>query len=403
MKLTAAKIRSLALPAGRTEAIFWDDDIGGFGVRLREGGSRNFVFQYKLGDKQRRMALGSVAAVDFGEMRKTAEKLYARVKLGHDPQGEKTHARVKAAETFEAVAALYLARQRVALRPRSYPDVERHLLVHAKPLHQLQLARIARRDVAMVTAAVTNNAGKVTGNRVRTSLSAFFNWCLGEGLAENNPVVGTNRNEERPRDRVLTAEELRAIWNAFANDHYGSIVKLLALTGARANEIAALRWSEIRDGMIQLPGERTKNHRPHTIPLSQAARSIIDAQPRRTNGDGKLRDFVFGLAAGPFSGWSNCKERLDQRIEETAGKIPDWRIHDLRRAAATGMAESCGIQPHIIEAVLNHVSGHKGGVAGIYNLASYEVEKRTALNRWAEHLLAVVAGRGSNIATLKRA
>jgi integrase len=402
MKLTAAKIRSLAIPAGQPEAIFWDDDVSGFGVRLRESGSRGFVFQYKLGDKQRRMTLGSVTAVDVGKARDTAKDLYARVRLGQDPAGERAHAKAKAAETFECVAALYLARQRVDLRPRSYVDVERHLLVHAKPLHRLQLTKIARRDVALVTAAVTSNAGGVTGNRVRTSLSAFYNWCIGEGMAENNPVTGTNRNEERPRNRVLTLGELQAIWNALGDDHYGSIVKLLALTAARANEIAALRFSEIRDDAIVLPGERTKNHRPHTIPLAQAARAIIDAQPRRTNGDGKLRDLIFGLATGPFSGWSNCKESLDRRIEAAAGKIPDWRVHDLRRAAATGMAE-IGIQPHVIEAVLNHVSGHKAGVAGIYNLASYETEKRTALNRWSEHLLAVVEGRGSNVTTLKRA
>jgi integrase len=401
MKLTAVKVRSLALPTGKPEAIFWDDDVSGFGVRLREGGSRNFVFQYKLGDKQRRMALGSVAALDFSKARDTAKDLYARVRLGQDPAGEKAHAKVKAAETFEAVAALYLARQRAELRPHSYVEVERHLLVHAKPLHRLQLVKIARRDIAMVTAAVTNNSGAVTGNRARASMSAFFNWCLGEGLAENNPVLGSNRNEERPRERLLSPTELKLVWTHVEGmGDYTAIVRLLALTGARANEIAALRRPEICDDAIVLPGERTKNHRPHLIPLSQAARAIIDAQPRRTNGDGKLRDLVFGLGSGPFSGWSTCKERLDQRIEEAAGKIPDWRIHDLRRAAATGMAE-IGVQPHIVEAVLNHVSGHKAGVAGVYNLATYEVEKRGALNRWAEHLLAIVENRESNVTSLQ--
>ena len=402
MKLTVGRISGLRLPPGKTDHIEWDDDVAGFGVRLRESGSRSFVFQYKIGTQQRRIALGAVSAIDIGKARETAKDLYARVRLGQDPASDKADAKVKAAETFAAIAARFLEHQRTRLRPRSYPDVERHLLAHAKALHGLQLAKVERRNIATVIAAVAENSGAVTGNRVRTTLSTFFSWAMMHGLVESNPVIGTMRNRERSRERVLQPAELRTIWNRLEDDHFGAIIKLLALTGQRANEIAALRWSEIHDNAIVLPADRTKNHRAHVVPLSKPALAIIEAQPRRSNADGKPRDLIFGLADGPFSGWSNSKEKLDERITKAIGKpVPHWTPHDLRRTAATQMAE-IGIQPHVIEAVLNHISGHRAGVAGIYNRAAYEREKAVALDLWAERLAAIVEGRDSNVVTLQR-
>jgi integrase len=224
---------------------------------------------------------------------------------------------------------------------------------------------------------------------------------MGEGLIESNPVVGTTRLEEKSRERVLGLDELRQIWSALPDSDYGRILKLLLLTGARAGEIAGLRRDELRDGAILLPGTRTKNHREHLIPLSGPA-SATTAAALKQRGD--KRNLVFGQGVGPFSGWSNCKEVLDRRIAEAAGKpLTPWRIHDLRRSFATHAA-AIGIQPHIVEVLLGHVStGPRSGVAGIYNRHAYEAEQRTALERWAEYLMAVVEGRHSNIATLRRA
>jgi integrase len=390
MKLTAGRISGLRLPPGKTDHIAWDDDVPGFGLRLREGGARSFVFQYKVGERHRRMNLGAVSAVTLTEARKTASNLYHRVKLGEDPASDKADAKIKAAETFAAVTARFLEYKRSRLRPRSYPDVERHLLIHAKALHGLQLAKIERRDIATVIVAVADNSGAVTGNRVRTTLSTFFSWAMMHGLVDANPVIGTARNREQSRDRVLDPDELRIIWNNLPDDHFGAIMRLLALTGQRANEIAALRWSEIRENVIVLPSERTKNHRAHIVPLSAPARAIIEAQPRRTNAAGRPRDLIFGHSEGPFSGWSNAKEKVDAKITKASGKpLAHWTPHDLRRTAATQMAE-LGVQPHVIEGVLNHVSGHRAGVAGIYNRASYEREKAAALDLWADHLMAII-------------
>jgi integrase len=417
MKLTASAVRTAHLPAGKSEVIFFDDDIPGFGLRLRAQGSRTFVFQYKLGAKQRRLALGAASALTIADARKTAGTLYARVRLGQDPAADKAEAHRQASETFKSCLDQYLDALRKRYRPRSFKEIERHLVKHAKALHHMPLANISRRDVAAVIVALTNAAGGPTANRVRSSISAFFTWAMQRGIAENNPVTGTEKNEEKSRDRVLTPSELRLIWNALEDDQHGSVIKLLALTGQRASEIGGLRWSEIHDGQIILPAERTKNARPHVLPLCEAAASIIAQQPKGTD------DVIFGKGERGFSNWSNCKIRLDQRIANANGgkSIPHWTPHDLRRTFSTyaggGLdehqlkklpvhereaASGLDVEPHVIEAVLNHVSGHKAGVAGVYNRSTYAAQKKAALDLWADRLMAIVEDRPSNVTPLRR-
>ncbi len=194
----------------------------------------------------------------------------------------------------------------------------------------------------------------------------------------SNPVVGTNKStDEVSRDRVLSDKELAAIWNACSEDDYGRILRLLALTGQRREEVAAIAHSEINGTLWTLSAARTKNGREHEVPLSDQALNIIESVPRRDD-----RDLLFGAGAGPFSGFSKAKAAMDTRLGK---KVAPWRLHDLRRTAATGMAR-LGVQPHVIEAVLNHISGHKAGVAGVYNRATYRTEKEAALKLWAEHV-----------------
>ena len=162
---------------------------------------------------------------------------------------------------------------------------------------------------------------------------------------------------------------------------------------ARRDEIAHLQWGEVTADNITLPGSRTKNKRSHIIPLSEPAKDIITSiKPSK-------RIHVFGRDDSGFHGWSKCRYRLDEKLGDA---VADWVLHDLRRTAATRMAE-LGVQPHIIEAVINHVSGHKGGVAGIYNRAAYDKEKREALTLWAEHVMALVEGRKAVVGPMRRA
>ena len=395
MRFSHRNTEGLKLPAKKTEHIWWDDKIAGFGLRVRAGGSRNWVYQYRLGGKQRRVSFGSASTVTAEQARKKAATLHARVKLGQDPAGEKIEARARATETFGDILRPYLVRKKAELKPRTYVETERHLLVNAKRLHGLQIAGIDRRTVAGLLTETDAKNGPHSANHLRAALSAFFSWAMREGLAEANPVIGTNRAiTNGARDRVLTNTELRSIWNALEGDDYSNVVRLLALTGQRRDEIGGLRWNEIDldKAVIVLPGERTKNHKPHDVPLSPPALAILKDYHARRDG----REYVFGRGAAGYQGWSKSKEALDRRGDA----IPDWRLHDLRRTLSTRMHDELGIAPHIVEAVLNHISGHRAGVAGTYNRALYSKEKAIALARWAEHLGAIVGGSKSKVVTM---
>ena len=202
----------------------------------------------------------------------------------------------------------------------------------------------------------------------------------------DDDLAGFGYRLRRSGDRVLDDSELSAIWIVCKDDDYGRIVRLLALTGARRAEIAGMRWSELDldKGLWLLPKERAKNKRALLLPLPPMAIEIIAAVPHMVG-----RDQLFGQrAASGFTHWSEAKQELDAKL---AGKVRPWRLHDLRRTCATRMAD-IGVQPHIIEAVLNHYGGHRAGVAGVYNRSPYEREMKAALTLWAEHVRVLVEG-----------
>lgn len=387
MVLTLSKIAGLKLPEGKTDYIWFDQSCPGFGYRLRESGSSSWVFQYKLGRRTRRITLATATAIPLGRARQLAGELHAKVRLGGDPAGEKRQAVARAAHTLGNLAEDYLAQQQTQLRPGSLREVARHLRVHAAPLHSLSVDLIDQRAIAERLAAIEKNSGAVTSNRVASSLSAMFAWGMREGRVASNPAASVHKRQERPRDRVLSDGELGLIWRALGDDQYGVIVKLLMLSGQRLTEIASLRWDEVDfdRGVISLPAARTKNARPHDIPLTPTMRALLQAQPKREGP-------VFGRGAHGFGALGHGKKALDLRISALNGgkAIPPWTHHDLRRTAATGMS-GIGVQPHVVEAVLNYVSGHKGGVAGIYNRSTYAAEKAEALARWDNHIAALAA------------
>lgn len=389
MRFTRSSVASLALAEGKSEAIAFDDAMPGFGLRLRAGGKRTWIAQYRVGTKQRRITIGSTDKVDLDEARRRAKTALGKVALGADPQSEKVEARAKASVTVGVVAERYLTEYAARrLKPRSLLEVERHLRQHWQPLGERPVASVKRADVAARLGQIAKANGPFAANRARAALSAMFSWCIGEGLAELNPVVGTHRaTEEVSRDRVLTDAELGAIWREVGQGDYATIVRLLMLTGCRRDEVGSMSWSEHEPGLWTIPRERSKNGLLHEVPLSSAAEKLIEALHHREG-----RDLVFGSRDGPFSGWSKAKAELDARMLAAAkeklsseSKLVPWRLHDIRRTVATRMAE-LGVLPHVVEAVLNHISGHKAGVAGVYNRATYATEKRAALNLWAAHI-----------------
>lgn len=382
--------------AGHNEA------VKGFGVR-RQQGDPVYVIKFRIFGRQRFVTIGRHGSPWTPEKaRREARRLLGLVASGKDPQSEKAEARAKAADTFGKVAEAYLKYARRKQKPRSYSETERHLLTGWKPLHSASIFDLSRRHIAGRLAQIETERGPTSAARARAAASAMFNWAIREGFEISaNPVIGTNRpTEPKSRDRVLTDAELIEIWSACPTDDYGHIVKLLMLTGQRRDEVGGMHRSEIsiNSKLWTIPGPRTKNHREHIVPLSDMAMALIATSPPHTD-----RAFIFG--EGPrrngdrhrgFSGWSKAKAALDQRIFKTRrlsdpeAKPVSWRLHDLRRTCATVMADRLGVPPYIIEAVLNHVSGHKAGVAGVYNRAHYDAEVRIALAKWAQHLSRIV-------------
>ena len=309
--------------------------------------------------------------------RKEAQRLLGIVASGVDP-----FAQSLSSETFGAEIERYLVRKRSSLKPRSFIEDQRYLRKHALPLHRLRLTDIDRRAIAVLLGQIETASGPIARNRLRSSLSAFFAWAIQEGLTETNPVTGTGKADEgNSRDRVLTQDELRKLWRNLGEDKFSDIVRLLLLTGQRRGEISSLAWPEVdlARGMIILPPARTKNKRQHELPLSTQALAIIGRQPRRNSSE-----FLFSDKQG-YKDWDTAKTKLDERIG-----IAPWRLHDLRRTCASQLGE-LGVLPHYIEAILNHYSGHRMGVAGIYQRAKYSDAVREGLQRWADHLAQITA------------
>ena len=399
MKLTAKTTPSVKLPTGKTDHIEWDDQLAGFGLRLRANGDRvgrSYVAQYRAGGHTRRIRIGAFEKLSAEEARKAAKKVLAQVEIGGDPQTERRNRRLAESHALKAIVDMFLAAKKPIVRASTYRGLEGYLAgPHFKPLHTTPINEITRRDVAQrITKIITEN-GSPSARRARAALSALYAWAMGHGLTETNPVVGTLAPADaKPRERVLSDAEIVALWRACGDDQFGTIVKLLLLTGCRRMEICGLRWSELdmEIGILRLPRERTKNGRAHILPLPPMALDIIAAVPRIA-----MRDHLFGERSDlGFTQWGD-KRDLDKRL---VGKVAAWTLHDLRRTCATGMA-NIGVQPHIIEAVLNHVSGHKVGVAGIYNRSSYEREVKAALAMWAEHVRALTEGGEKKIVPLR--
>jgi integrase len=351
----------------KLEGWLWDTTVMGFGAR-KQTNLVHYYVRYRLNGSQILRSIGRHGPLTPDTARARAKQLLGTVAGGTDP-----FARTLSGEGFATAVDRYLERKSSL---KSLAETERYLRNHASPLHRLRLDQIDRRKIAALLGDVETSRGPVSRNRLRSNLSAFFSWCVTEGLLETNPVAGTaTADEGGSRERVLTPEELRALWRALGDDEFSNVVRLLLLTGQRRNEIGKLRWSEVdlARKQIILPAERCKNGREHTVPLSAQALAIIEGQPRRNT-----TDFLF--AKRGFTNWDGAKQELDQRLG-----IADWRLHDLRRTASTMLGE-LGILPHVVEQALNHVSGAKAGVAGTYNRSKMIDAVRDALQRWADAL-----------------
>ena len=268
---------------------------------------------------------------------------------------------------------------------RGWRESER-LLRKFQGLFAKPLTQVARSDVVRLLDEIVASGTPYRANRVLSALKKLMNWGLDRGMVEVNPIAGLKPpHRERSRELVLSDEDLASLVAGAETEGYpfGEAVKLLILTGQRRSEVAEMRWSEIdlEPAVWTIPASRAKNGQVHEVPLSIPAVSLLRSLPRFL-----ASDWAFTTTGrGPISGFGRLKCRL-----HAATETADWRIHDLRRTVASGMAR-IGVEPHVIEKVLNHKSGIISGVAAIYNRYAYEKEKRIALNKWAEHITEISA------------
>jgi integrase len=376
VRFTEANVRAYQHPDHKPDYTLWDENLPGFGFRVQAGGSKVYYAKYRMGTKQRWLKIGAVQKTPLESAKKQAKSFFESVQNNIDPANTKAKAATAAAQTFSSAIPGYLGQLEIDRRSAAHIGrCKAHLEKSFRALQTMALASIDRATVSRELNLISKR-GPVAANRARAILSAFFNWSIANGLCETNPVDKTTKNQEYDRERVLVARELRAVWLGLEDDDYGKITKLLTLTLQRRTEISRLERTEVNwaEKQIELPGSRTKNRRPHIVPLSPAALAILES----VDGEGK---FFFSKR----NNWQIDKDRLDKKCG-----VSDWVLHDLRRTGSTGMGD-IGIQPHVVEAVLNHVGGSKAGVAGTYNKAMYLKEKREALNKYADYVMATVS------------
>jgi integrase len=383
----ARDVAALVPDPAKADEVVWAKGMAGFGVRLR-GGRKSWIIQYRIHGRQRRESLGDVHKVELDAARRIAKQRFAKIELGQDPAAERARAKAAAAATKVTVGFLadgFLAARQKFVRPSTFTAASLYLTRHWKPLRDRPAAAITRADVAACMQGIVRQHGPIAAARARTYLLAAFKWGMGEGLVENNPVIATNNpgRGARARSRVLSDQELIAVWKACAGDsNFDRIIRLLILLGTRRQEIGSLTWSELDldAGTLTLPAHRSKNHHALELPLSEAAVAILRSVPRRDS------DYVFGDGKAGFTSWSPHVTALKQRL---GAPVPPFVLHDLRRSFRTGLGR-LGVRPDISELLLNHV---KTGVSATYDRYSYHGEKRAALALWAEHIVALAEGR----------
>jgi integrase len=384
-----------ALTAGSKELFLWDDDLKGFGIRITPSGYRSYVLQYRMGGREspsKRYTIGRHGSPWTPDLaRKEAERLLYLVHVGKDPVEVDRDRRREAVDlAFDAYVEkfieLYL--QRRWKQWRLGAGVLRREAVPA--LKSKPLPRIKRSDCAPIFDRL--HAKPAVARITFATLRKLFRWAVSRGDLDRSPLEGADAPPAVPsRDRVLSDAELSSLWRGIETlqEPFNAFYKLLILTGQRREEVAGMQWAELNwpDRIWTLPGTRTKNGKPQLVPLSDSAVEILDrvaaANHRPSSG------LVFSTTGKtPVSGFAKPKRRLDEFMAREMVNIAPWRVHDIRRTVATGL-QRLGVRFEVTEAVLNHVSGARGGIAGVYQRYDWAAEKRSALESWAQHVIQV--------------
>lgn len=410
MRFTMNRIYDLTCPAGKKDALYFDDELPGFGVRVSSGGGKTYLCQYRTSAGVRRMAIGKCSVVSLDAARKAARAILGKAASGHDPVSDRRAkekvARQKKVEdefTLDALITAWASDRHESRRASYLKIATAALRTHLQGLLLTPAAQVTVDDaiaaLGHVKALKMNKENKgVAANRLLSYARACFGWGVRrqdgqfKALAVN-PFGDIERPvREKSRDRVLSDTELGAIWRAADRVDWpaGQFARLLMLTLARRDEVASMRWSELSaDGTTwTLPADRAKNGKAHVVHLSEPARAILTNLPRFG-----ASDFVFTTTgSSPISGFSGFKKTIDRAIAADLGMgIADWRFHDFRRAGVTWLADA-GFPPHVADRLLNHTAGAISGVAKVYQRGEFLKERKAALDAWASHVMSAAVG-----------
>lgn len=425
MKLTERKIERLAIEANKRDRLVFDDEQRGLAVRITASGGKSYLCQYRLHGHNWRVPLGACAAISLAKAREAAAIVMGDVAKGENPADKR-----KKAAIAERVQRL---RHKLTLRVLIADWASEHLSERRKSyaaeavraLHKTFADHLDQPAEALGRAAVVGaldaikrrwktKGGKRKGSAMAGRTAAYgraaFAWAIKRGTLRENPFAALPVAKSiEARDRVLNDGELAEIWRdaGEAAEPYGAIVRMLILTGQRRSEVAGMIWAELSEDLATwtIPGARTKNGAPHIVPLSEPTRELL----RQALPEGKARRAMQDLSAkgalvfpgerqaAVYAGWSKSKTELDAAIMRARGgkeasPMQPWRLHDLRRTLATGL-QRLGVRLEVTEAVLNHVSGSRAGIVGVYQRHDWAAEKRAALDAWAAHVMALAEGR----------
>jgi integrase len=352
------------------------------GLILRVGARRRtWQYRARTGESYRRIPLGHFPNVELADAREAARNLIERLEKGAPPSPPPPHPRSASASTLGGLIDRYeRMRQKERTRIKTLPEAMGTLRRCLGPWLDLPAATFTKADLRAARDAVAERGALMQANRLLAYTGPVLRWAAEEDLIPVNFVPGIRRSPEKKRKRKLTHKEIVAIWRACDQlngnstaRNFGRLVKFLLVTGQRRDEGASLRYCDIADGVWQQ--RENKADRPHTLGLPELAVGLA--------GNGEPDELVFpGRSGGTkIGGFSKLKSALDK-----ASGVSGWRLHDLRRTAASGMQEA-GVPNHVVQLVLNHAIP---GVGAAYLHAQLEKEKAEALEAWATALTRIV-------------
>jgi len=421
LTLTAPAVERLKAPASG-QVDYFDAALPGFGLRIGSSGVRSFFLTKRVNGKLTRVTIGRAKihpdgpGLTLAAARAEADRLAQRMAGGVNPKAARAEdlARAKAAEAaqarddFATVFADWFRRDQA--ENRSAPEVKRLFERDILPAWQGRgVSAITRRDALDLIDGIADRGAQTMARRAHAHLHRLFRWAVGRGVIDANPLADAPKpGREVRRDRVLSDGDMSRVWHACERLGwpFGPAFRLLILTGARREEILALKWSEIdlEGASILLPAVRSKNGQGREIPLAPQSVHILTSLPRIAGAPG----FVFTVTGETsVSGVSRAKSRLDAYAAglgpngaplTDAAPLDPWRLHDFRRTAATGL-QRLGVAREVVEASLGHI-GATAGLLGVYQRHGYLAEQRTALDAWGRHVEALAGGVSGNVLPL---